>query len=216
MTLAIAIETNAVDYGVAVFDGRDVLAHRTIRRDTPEFTSIGALAADVIAETGREFADLGLVVVDAGPGNLTSVRAGIAYANGLAFAVGCSVVPVDALRLLARAAVGKVDEPVLCLHKPGGGRVYAGLFRPGTEPVLRHAPLETVVPELSGELPSVSAAGRFRDEVRQLLPGTAVKDTGIDTFSVLTLHDVVTDPDGPAPEAVLVASPLTETSAVFA
>lgn len=212
MTLSIAVETNAVRYGVAVFDGRDVLAHRTMARDTPEFVSIGALAAEVVAEAGRRFADLGLVAVDVGPGNLTSVRAGIAYANGLAFGVGCPVLPVDALSLLARAAVGRIEEPVLCLHKAGGGRVYAGLFAPGARPVLRHDPLATVVPELAGGLPAVSAVGLFRDEVRQLLPDTQVKDTGIDSFSVLTLHDLVTDPHGTPPEPVAVASPLTETS----
>jgi tRNA A37 threonylcarbamoyladenosine modification protein TsaB len=71
MTLGLAVETTTVHYGVAVFADRDVLAHRTIRRDGPDFGGIGDLAASVLAETGRPFGDLGLLAVDVGPGNLT-------------------------------------------------------------------------------------------------------------------------------------------------
>jgi tRNA threonylcarbamoyladenosine biosynthesis protein TsaB len=212
MTLSMAVETTTVTYGVAVFTGREVHAHRTVRRDDPAFDSIGALAAAVLADTGHAFTALGLLAVNAGPGNLTSVRAGIAYVNGLAFSVGAEVVSVDALTLLAREVSPELDEPVLCLRNAGTGHAYAGLFRAGQEPVLRHGQLDAVVRELAGSLPSLYVAGVFRAEARALLPDAVVKDSGTDTSSVLTLHDFVTTVDLPrAP----FATPITDSSAVF-
>jgi hypothetical protein len=142
------------------------------------------------------------------------VRAGISYVNGLAFSVGCPIVSVDSLSLLARE-VQRTEEPVLCLRNAGSGNVYAGLFVPGAAPVLRRGPLRSLVPELAAGLTALSVVGVFRDDVRALLPGCLVKDTGIDTAGVLTLHDLVTDPAGGAPAAVAVATPLTDSSAVF-
>jgi tRNA threonylcarbamoyladenosine biosynthesis protein TsaB len=190
-----------------------VLAHRTIRRDDPEFDSIGALAAAVLAGTGHAFGELTLLAVNNGPGNLTSVRAGIAYVNGLAFSVGCPVLAVDALTLLAREVSEHLDEPVLCLRNAGGGNVYAGLFTSDTPPVLAHGPLGSVLPRLAGGLESLSTAGIFRDEVRRLLTATRVKDTGVEVSGVLTLHAMITE--RPAPEPTHVVSPLTDSSEVF-
>jgi tRNA threonylcarbamoyl adenosine modification protein YeaZ len=213
VNLGLAVETTSIYYGVAVFAGHEVLAHRTIRRDDPEFDSIGALAKAVLTGTGHAFGELTLLAVNAGPGNLTSVRAGIAYVNGLGFSVGCPIVAVDALTLLAREVDERLEEPVLCLRNAGGGNVYAGLFAADAAPVLAHGPLGSVVPRLAGGLESLSAAGIFRDEVRRLLSSTRVKDTGVEVSSVLTLHPLVTGPDAPRP--IRVASPLTDSSEVF-
>lgn len=215
MTLALAVETSSVQYGIAVFDGREVIAHRTIRRDDPEFASVGDLAAAVLGMAGRSFGELGLLAVDVGPGNLTSVRAGVAYVNGLAFSVGCPVVGIDSLRLLAHQAVGRTTRSAVCLRNAGSGNVYAGLFAPDAAPVLRCGPLDSVVPLLARGRSELLAVGAFRDEVRTLLPDTKVEDTGIDTASVLTLHDLMTDPAELVPEPALVTSPLTDSSLVF-
>jgi tRNA threonylcarbamoyl adenosine modification protein YeaZ len=212
VTLGMAVESTTVTYGVAVFTGREIHAERTVRRDDPEFASIGALAETVLTDAGRTFTELGLLAVNAGPGNLTSVRAGVAYVNGLAFSVGAEVVSADALTLLAREVAPELDEPVLVLRNAGTGNAYAGLFRADADPVLRHGPLEAVVRELAGSLPSLYCAGVFREQARMLLPDATVKDTGIDTSSVLTLHDLVTTVD--LPRAAF-ATPITDSSVVF-
>lgn len=207
-----AVESTTVRYGVAVFTGREVHAHRTVRRDDPAFDSVGALASAVLAETGHGFTDLGLLAVNTGPGNLTSVRAGVAYVNGLAFSVDADVVAADALTLLAREVSPELDEPVLCLRNAGTGNAYAALFRSGADPVFRHGRLDAVVRELAGSLPSLYCAGVFRAEARALLPDAVVKDTGVDTSSVLTLHDLVSTTELPTAPF---ATPTTDSSAVW-
>ncbi|MFL6142274.1 MAG: tRNA (adenosine(37)-N6)-threonylcarbamoyltransferase complex dimerization subunit type 1 TsaB [Labedaea sp.] len=215
MNLGLAVETTTLHYGVAVFAEGKVLAHRTISRTDPSFESIGALAAAVLAGSGHTFGELTRLAVNNGPGSLTSVRAGVAYVNGLGFSLGCPIVAVDAFTLLAREVSDSLEEPVLVLRTAGGGNAYAGLFIAEAPPQYAHGPLDAVVPRLAGTLESVSCAGVFRDEARRLLTATRVKDTGVEVSSVLTLHALVTDPNRPSLAPVAVVSPLTDSSEVF-
>lgn len=197
MTTTLAIETSSVNYGVAVGVDGDVVAQRTLRRDDPAFTGLAGLVASVV----DDFGTVDAVAVDIGPGNLASVRSGVAYANGLAFSLGRPILVASSLELLAREAG---DEVTLCLRDAGSGRVYAGF-----EGELRHGPFEPVVLSLVGDRPAIAVAGVHRAKVAALLPGVAVKDTGIDAPHVTTLLAT-------ASKHVDVASPLTEASPEFA
>jgi tRNA threonylcarbamoyl adenosine modification protein YeaZ len=213
MSLTVAIETSSINYGVAVSTRERLVAHRTVRRDTPGFVSIGVLAESVLTETGYGFSDIERLAVNIGPGNLGSVRAGVSYANGLAFSLQAPVFGADSLTLTA-LEVAEGARPVLCLRNAGGGNVYAGLFQDGRTVLMRHGPMRSVVPSIAGHLPEVSLAGAFRHEAGALLPDTAVKDTGVEFPSVLTLHKLVAaqpDETGFGPYA----SPLTDASEVF-
>ena len=200
MTRTLAIETSSVSYGVAVGTsgpGGVVVAERTLRRDDPTFTGLADLVASVVED---DFAAIDAVAVDIGPGNLASVRSGVAYANGLAFSLGRPILVASSLALLALEAG---DDATLCLRDAGSGRVYARF-----DGVLRHGPFEPVVLSLVGDRPAISVAGVHRAKVAALLPGVAVKDTGIDAPQVTTLL---------AADKVRVdaASPLTEASPEF-
>jgi tRNA threonylcarbamoyl adenosine modification protein YeaZ len=209
VTLTLSVETSSIHYGVALSDGHHVVAHRTVRRTESPFPGIGGLAANLLTGAGCQFADLKCLAVNVGPGNLGSVRAGVAYVNGLAFSLHLPIVCIDSLTLLA----GEVaSRPVLCLRNAGSGNVYAGLFHDGRPAAKRHGPLVTLVPELVGELKSVAVVGAFRGEASRLLPGTGVEDTGIETSTVLTLVSVVADR---APDGLDVATPLTDSSPMF-
>ena len=61
---------------------------------------VGAL----LTTAGLRARDLDRVVVDQGPGLFTGLRVGVATANALAQAVGCQLVAVSSLELLARGA----------------------------------------------------------------------------------------------------------------
>jgi len=177
--------------------GDTIVAQRTLRRDDPAFTGL----ADLVASVVDDFAGLDAIAVDIGPGNLASVRSGVAYANGLAFSLGVPILVASSLELLAMEAG---DEPALCLRDAGSGRVYAWL-----DGQLRHGPFEPVVLSLVGDRTAIAVAGVHRAKVAALLPGVAVKDTGIDAPQVTTLLAA-------SPRAVEVASPLTEASPEFA
>jgi tRNA A37 threonylcarbamoyladenosine modification protein TsaB len=197
MTRTLAIETSSVTYGVAVGNGGTIVAERTLRRDDPAFTGL----ADLVASVVDDFAAIDAVAVDIGPGNLASVRSGVAYANGLAFSLGRPILVASSLELLALEAG---DDATLCLRDAGSGRVYARF-----DGELRHGPFEPVVLSLVGDRPAISVAGVHRAKVAALLPGVAIKDTGIDAPQVATLLAART-------KQVDVASPLTEASPEFA
>jgi tRNA threonylcarbamoyladenosine biosynthesis protein TsaB len=241
VSVILAIETSSIEYGVALFTPDGLIVHRTLRRDDPSFGGIGELVAALLVSAGRQFRDLGRLAVDLGPGNLSSVRAGVAYANGLAFSLGIPIFGANSLDLLAIEASAKTDpaegsgSAVLCLRNAGGGDVYAGRYRGGVrglpggageaDVALRRGPLTSVVTALvggpggAGGLSRVLVAGSFRREVAALLPdvapGVMVIDTGIEVPPVLALCRLATSAGDAPADLVGVASPLTDSSPVF-
>ena len=197
--ITLALETSSVNYGVAVGVDGSIVATRTLRRDDPSFSGLADLVASTLG--ARDFASVDAVAVDVGPGNLASVRSGVAYANGLAFSLGKPIMVASSLDLLA---LESGDGPALCLRDAGSGRVYASF-----EGVRRHGPFEPVVLSLVGDRTAISVAGVYRAKVAALLPGVAVKDTGIDAPQVSSLLAA-------GLRTVDVASPLTEASPEFA
>lgn len=214
MTLTLAVETSSITYGVALLAGDDVLAHRTLRRDHPAFAGIAALAASVVREACRRFAEIERLAVDVGPGNLGSVRTGVAYVNALGFSLRRPIVGLDSLSLLAAQAACPDDELVLCLRNGGSGNVYAGVFRGRQAMVLRYGRMGVVVPKIAGSESLIRVAGPFRGKVPELLPAAQVKDTGVEFPSVLAVPRFLVDETCPSAAAPFV-TPLTEASSVF-
>jgi tRNA threonylcarbamoyladenosine biosynthesis protein TsaB len=205
--MILAIETSSINYAAALCTADEIVASRVLRRDDPAFEGIGALVAEALALAGKGFGDIDGLAVNAGPGNLGSIRAGVAYVNGLAFALGRPILAANSLALLAL----EVDQPhVLCLRNAGGGEVYAGVFPSGR---MRHGPLATVVPELAGGLPEVFVAGSFRQEAISALPGGSAKDSGVEYPDVATLQRFLASASDA--EWMDVVSPINEGSAVF-
>lgn len=102
----------------------------------------GAQASAVLLSRARTLLaqlDAGLGQLDAvafarGPGAFTGLRTACASAQGLAFGIGCGVLPLDSLLIVAQAASRKLA----CTHNQGNvgvvmdarmGELYAGLYR---------------------------------------------------------------------------------------
>ncbi|MBV8540735.1 MAG: tRNA (adenosine(37)-N6)-threonylcarbamoyltransferase complex dimerization subunit type 1 TsaB [Pseudonocardiales bacterium] len=217
MTVTLAIETSSINYGVALCTPREVVVCQTVRRDAPSFQGFGCLVWSALRAVGYEFQDVERLAVDVGPGNLGSVRTGVAYANGLAFSLRRLIYCADSLTLLA-AEVSESEpgeEHVLCLRNAGGGNVYAGLFRHGRALGMRRGPLGSVVTSLAGGLARVSVAGTFRKEVEDMLTNTLIRDTGIEFPNVSALHRLLVEKGSDTTGFVPVASPLNDSSSVF-
>jgi tRNA threonylcarbamoyladenosine biosynthesis protein TsaB len=214
MSLTLAIETSSINYSVAVCMADEVLVARTGRHDEPSFQGIGHLVSSALASAGRDFTDIGLLAVNVGPGNLGSVRAGVAYVNGLAFSLEKKIFCANALNLLALEVAEAGDRPVLCLRNAGSGQAYAGLFRGGGTLAMGRGPLAEIVGSMAGNLDEVWVAGTFRADLPAILPHVSVKDTGVDFPGVRTLNRLLVA-EGERAGLVEVASPLTDSSAVF-
>jgi len=215
--LTLAIETSSATYGVAVFDTGRILAARMVQRTDPAFVSIGELAAACVGAAGLGFDAIGRVSVDLGPGNLGSVRAGVAYANGLGFSLGIPVVGVDSLRLLALTAVPAADSPVLCVRKSARDHVYAGLFTPDGRAVYRHGPHGETVRSLADGQDTLVLAGSLIKETQQFLGGVSAHDIGVAVPDVTVQqraiednHHVVAGPASPITEAASLFNPVED------
>lgn len=195
MTLTLAVETSSFTYEVAlVAGGGEIVGHEAVGLRDPAFRSIGHLAASVLAAAGRDFADIGRLAVDVGPGNVTSIRAGVSYVNALAFSLKVPVHPVDSLTLLA-VQTG-VAGHLVCLRNAGAGNVNAALFRGGVQLAVRHGQLAEVVADLLDGVDEVTVAGVFRDRVAALVPAVRVIDSGVEFPVVATLCRLLGTPDG--------------------
>jgi tRNA threonylcarbamoyladenosine biosynthesis protein TsaB len=88
------------------------------------------LVAEMLAEAGATYADLGRIAVVVGPGSFTGLRVGVAAAKGLALALAIPVVGIASLEALAEPHWDG-GAPVLAVTDAKRGEVYAALYGPG-------------------------------------------------------------------------------------
>jgi len=88
------------------------------------------LCAELLAQAGLSWADVGLVAVGAGPGSFTGLRIALASARGIARAHGASVVGVSSLRALAEPLSGRAAVAVLDARR---GEAFIAAYRDGAE-----------------------------------------------------------------------------------
>nr|WP_041374443.1 tRNA (adenosine(37)-N6)-threonylcarbamoyltransferase complex dimerization subunit type 1 TsaB [Phenylobacterium zucineum] len=99
--MVLGLDTCLNACSVAVVDGGRVLAHRSEVMARGHQERLAPMAQAVMADAGLPFAALGRIGVTVGPGSFTGLRVGVAFAKGLASALGLPAVPVGALEALA-------------------------------------------------------------------------------------------------------------------
>ncbi|HEY5987563.1 MAG TPA: tRNA (adenosine(37)-N6)-threonylcarbamoyltransferase complex dimerization subunit type 1 TsaB, partial [Streptosporangiaceae bacterium] len=179
------------------------------------FAGVGEMVSSAVAAAGASFSDIQTIAVDIGPGSLSSVRAAVAYANGLAFSLGIAVFGANSLELMAAEAREIQPSPALCLRKGEAGNVYAGVFTDDRDGQLRYGPFQDTITALAGEHGKITVAGAHRQAVAALLAQAHVCDTGIEQPSVLTLYAMMRAQHDQPGRLVPIASPLNEGSMVF-
>ena len=109
-----------------------------------------------LRDASIEASQLSAVACGRGPGTFTGTRVAVASAKGLAYGIGCPVVPVSTLAAVAASA--EVDGEVLAILDARRGEVYGGPWRcerpsPGP-PIVRPTGEERVAPlPVLGSLP---------------------------------------------------------------
>jgi tRNA threonylcarbamoyladenosine biosynthesis protein TsaB len=113
----------------AVLDGDQVLACLSEPMQRGHQEAIGPMAQAAMADAGLAFADLERIGVTVGPGSFTGVRVGLAFAKGLALALGVPLVGIGTLEALAASAG---DEGAVTAAIDGRrGQVYLQSFQAG-------------------------------------------------------------------------------------
>ena len=102
----------------------------------------------LLTHTGKEPAEMTAVAVSLGPGNFTGLRIGLATAKTLAWSLGCPLVPVPTMEVLA-AQFPFHPHPIGVVMDANRGEVFWGLFRcPEDLPQALEGPLRLPVADL--------------------------------------------------------------------
>jgi tRNA threonylcarbamoyladenosine biosynthesis protein TsaB len=112
--------------GAAVMRDGKILSARSEPMTRGHQERLASMSRDVMAEAGLAFRDLDRIGVTVGPGSFTGLRVGLAFAKGLALALGTPCVGVGTLEALAGAAPGA--GPRVAVIDAGRGRVYLQAF----------------------------------------------------------------------------------------
>jgi tRNA threonylcarbamoyl adenosine modification protein YeaZ len=125
--LLLAVDTATSAITVALHDGQSVLAESSTldARRAGEYLAPGI--ARVLAQAGREPADVTAVVAGTGPGPFTGLRIGLVTARTFAFACGIPVFGLCSLDALAHQGWldASLDDAGLDDAGQGGSRVVA-------------------------------------------------------------------------------------------
>ncbi len=220
MTVVLALETSSPSYGVAFGADPSPATHAVISRTDPSFSSVGELVSSLLEGAHAAFSDIEVIGVDAGPGNISSVRSAVAYANALAYSLGVKVFCANSLVLMAAEVQAAEPLPALCITRTGGGNAYIGFFAGGQPPKLRYGKPDDLLPGMVAGSGEICVAGSLRDVAAGLLPGVRISDTGIERPDVLGLYRAARESDAGSGHAgsgqlVTAAVPLHEGSKVF-
>ena len=123
-TWVLAFDTSAAQCAAALLWGDRVvgLRHEVMAKGQAE--RLLPLLAEMLAEAGIGWADLGCIGVGTGPGNFTGVRIAVAAARGLALGLGVPAVAVTSLEAQA-FGVGGVVVSSLDARR---GSIYVQVF----------------------------------------------------------------------------------------
>jgi tRNA threonylcarbamoyladenosine biosynthesis protein TsaB len=179
--LAIETATQACAVGVRSTIGREVVH---VVNDDRRHTEVLTLAMSAILDEAR-------VVVDRGPGLFTGLRVGIATAVAFAQALGCELVGVTSLELLARGAFdeGVRGKVVPCVDGRRG-EVFVQTFTLDDEVVALNGPRVAVARDVVIEWATSGAPVTFTGDgvVRYSADFDAVANGSVLDQSVPSLH----------------------------
>jgi tRNA threonylcarbamoyladenosine biosynthesis protein TsaB len=209
MSLLLAVETSGARYGLAL--GEAGVVRFELTRGPDESRELGAMLAQGLAAVGASPADIDAVAVDIGPGSLGSLRDGVSFANGLAYALGRPVYAFTSFELVGAAAHRRTGLPVLCARRANEGLAYAGWYDGARVTVMRHGPLQEIAPRVVGA-GRCAVAGSFRDLAP---PGVVCVDSGVEAPEARTMIELGVAGRAAADPLARPAFPLTESAGVF-
>src|SRR5215475_214607 len=173
------IDTAGRSGSVALVDETQVLASFYLRQAPPFSSHLMRLVDTVCVQAGCRISDLGGFAVSLGPGGFTSLRVGLATAQGLAMATGKPLVGCSTFEALV-ACVPGWDGTVFPMLEARRGEIYAAFYdRQGA----------TMRETMPGMVTTPDALCTLVRE-RTLFVGTGVQTYGSRLKAVLGAHAV--------------------------
>jgi tRNA threonylcarbamoyladenosine biosynthesis protein TsaB len=126
--MILAIDTATRWTGLALFDGKTIIAEQGWRGTHTQTVELAPAIAALLVKSGLAAEDLQAIAIAIGPGSYTSLRVGLAVAKGLSLAHQIPLIGVPTLDIIA-AAIGLRTGSLLVAVEAGRSRVVAGLYR---------------------------------------------------------------------------------------
>jgi tRNA threonylcarbamoyl adenosine modification protein YeaZ len=214
----VVIETSSSSFAILFAKGHEIIFDSANEPDLKDTKDLASWVEFGLQKIGHEVREIEAIAVNIGPGGLSFVRTGVAFANGLAFSLGIPVCPVSSFELMGVAAAKTFQMPILCTMKASGGNAYAGLYDRGSVIATKFGVMaevfQAITKDLAEDLTEFAVTGTYRNEVLQLLPQFKIHDSKIQICQAKTFLEIesVFDRRSDPPYSV---SPLTEQSAIF-
>lgn len=211
----LVLDATAKPFEVVVVEGQADITAGMVHNTPTENQDLATHVKNTLRISDRRLQDLQTVVVNIGPGALSSVRSGVSFANALAYSLKIPVCPILAFDLMAAEA--RIDDhtPVLCSSRASHGNAYVSLYKGGQPIFMRFGPADKVIRSAVADQPVLIVAGHHRPLVTGMNGSARVIDSGIErshAAMVLKLSFDIIMNGSRFPD---VAQPITEESEAF-
>ena len=179
MNLTLVVDTSVGQTGIVFGNDAEILFDSHDDPSLMETRDLSFVTQKGLNAIGASAEEIATVAVNIGPGGLSSVRSGVAFANALSFGLGIPVCPCTSFDLMGFESWGKLRLPVVCSTKAFGGNSYIGIYRAHEATTFRYGLLDDIIPELTQNLDEFSVAGVHRNIIQKLLPNKKINDSGI-------------------------------------
>lgn len=139
----LALETSGMTGEVALLEDNQVLVSEMLNEQQRTAQSLAPGIASALAKADWRPQDIDLVAVTIGPGSFTGLRVGVTTAKTFAYAVGCEVLGVDTLEVIAQQAPVPA-ETLWAVLDAQRSQLFAAQFEPAAGAWRMTAPAEII------------------------------------------------------------------------
>jgi tRNA threonylcarbamoyladenosine biosynthesis protein TsaB len=126
--LLLAVDTSTPQIGLALYNGAQVLAESLWTSKARHTVELAPAVVEMLTHTGVKMDEIKALAVAIGPGSFTSLRVGLSFIKGLAFAQTLPTVGINTLDVVA-ASQSATRLPLACLLPAGRGHLALGWYR---------------------------------------------------------------------------------------
>jgi tRNA threonylcarbamoyladenosine biosynthesis protein TsaB len=126
----LALETSGRRGSVALARDGELAAFRWLSAERTHTSELMPMVQELLGEVGVRPADIGLYCYSRGPGSFTGLRIAATVGRMLQSALGCRVVAVPTLEVIARNALAHPERPkrLVAILDAKRGQVYGAVF----------------------------------------------------------------------------------------
>lgn len=132
--MLLAIDTSTPQMGIALYDEGKVIAEISWTSTVMHTVELAPTVVDLLQRTKVELKQVEAIAIAIGPGSFTSLRVGLSFVKGLAFARNIPVAGINSLDILAAGTNMTSSDPLICTLPAGRGRHAVAWYRYSTRP----------------------------------------------------------------------------------